>query len=80
MPPSVSFPIWKIASSVLENFSSVNWRALIDTPRTGIGEGGELGVEVGEETTPLEFGTPQYGHPQGARDPRFIQFGLKLYF
>ena len=35
---------------------------------------------IGEEPTPLEFGTPQFGQPQGARDPRFIQFGLKFYF
>lgn len=36
--------------------------------------------QISEEPTPLEFGTPQFGFPQGARDPRFIQFGLKFYF
>jgi hypothetical protein len=35
---------------------------------------------ISEEPTPLEFGTPEYGFPKGARDPRFIQFGLKFYF
>jgi hypothetical protein len=28
----------------------------------------------------LEFGTPQFGFVQGARDPRFVQFALKFYF
>jgi hypothetical protein len=36
--------------------------------------------EISEEPQPLEFGTPQFGYPQGARDPRFIQFALKFYF
>jgi hypothetical protein len=35
---------------------------------------------IGEEPQPVEFGTPQFGFPQGARDPRFIQFALKFYF
>jgi len=35
---------------------------------------------IGEEPTPLEFGTPQFGQAQGARDPRFVQFALKFYF
>ena len=35
---------------------------------------------IGEEPVPLEFGTPQFGFVQGARDPRFIQFALKFYF
>jgi len=35
---------------------------------------------IGEEPQPLEFGTPQFGFPQGARDPRFIQFAMKFYF
>ena len=35
---------------------------------------------ISEEPQPLEFGTPQFGYPQGARDPRFIQFALKYYF
>jgi Carboxypeptidase regulatory-like domain/TonB dependent receptor len=36
--------------------------------------------EISEEPQPLEFGTPQYGYVQGARDPRFVQFALKFYF
>jgi hypothetical protein len=36
--------------------------------------------EISEEPQPLEFGTPQFGYTQGARDPRFIQFALKYYF
>ncbi len=36
--------------------------------------------QISEEPVPLEFGTPQYGLVQGARDPRFIQFALKFYF
>jgi hypothetical protein len=36
--------------------------------------------QIGEEPQPLEFGTPQFGYAQGARDPRFIQFALKFYF
>jgi hypothetical protein len=35
---------------------------------------------VGEEPQPVEFGTPQFGFAQGARDPRFVQFALKFYF
>lgn len=35
---------------------------------------------ISEEPVPLEFGTPQFGFTQGARDPRFIQFALKFYF
>jgi hypothetical protein len=35
---------------------------------------------IGEEPQPVEFGTPQFGFPQAARDPRFIQFALKFYF
>ena len=36
--------------------------------------------EISEEPQPVEFGTPQFGFPQGARDPRFIQLALKFYF
>jgi Carboxypeptidase regulatory-like domain/TonB dependent receptor len=36
--------------------------------------------QISEEPQPLEFGTPQFGFVQGARDPRFIQFALKFYF
>lgn len=35
---------------------------------------------ISEEPTSLEFGTPQFGAAQGARDPRFVQFALKFYF
>jgi hypothetical protein len=35
---------------------------------------------IGAEPQPLEFGTSQFGFPQGARDPRFIQFAMKFYF
>jgi hypothetical protein len=35
---------------------------------------------LGEEPQPVEFGTPQFGFAQGARDPRFVQFALKFYF
>jgi len=35
---------------------------------------------IGEEPQPVEFGTPQFGFPQGARDPRFVQFAMKFYF
>jgi len=35
---------------------------------------------IGAEPQPVEFGTPQFGFAQGARDPRFIQFALKFYF
>jgi hypothetical protein len=36
--------------------------------------------EISEEPQPVEFGTPQFGFPQGARDPRFVQLALKFYF
>ena len=36
--------------------------------------------QISEEPVPLEFGTPQFGLFQAARDPRFIQFALKFYF
>jgi len=36
--------------------------------------------QISEEPQPLEFGTPQFGFVQGARDPRLIQFALKFYF
>lgn len=35
---------------------------------------------ISEEPFPVEFGTPQFGYPIAARDPRFIQFALKFYF
>jgi hypothetical protein len=35
---------------------------------------------ISEEPQAVEFGTPQFGFPQAARDPRFIQFALKFYF
>lgn len=35
---------------------------------------------ISEEPVPLEFGTPQFGFAQGARDPRFIQLAVKFYF
>ena len=35
---------------------------------------------ISAEPFPVEFGTPQFGQAAGARDPRFIQFALKLYF
>ncbi len=41
-----------------------------------------LGPEgaISEEPQAVEFGTPQFGFPIAARDPRFIQFALKFYF
>jgi hypothetical protein len=35
---------------------------------------------ISEEPQAVEYGTPQFGFPQAARDPRFIQFALKFYF
>jgi hypothetical protein len=35
---------------------------------------------IGEEPQPVEFGTPQFGFAQGARDPRFVQLAVKFYF
>lgn len=35
---------------------------------------------ISEEPQAVEFGTPQFGYPQAARDPRFIQVALKFYF
>jgi Carboxypeptidase regulatory-like domain/TonB dependent receptor len=35
---------------------------------------------ISEEPQAVEFGTPQFGFAQAARDPRFIQFALKFYF
>jgi len=35
---------------------------------------------ISEEPVAVEFGTPQFGLPQAARDPRFIQFAMKFYF
>ncbi|MGB7434201.1 MAG: TonB-dependent receptor, partial [Candidatus Acidiferrum sp.] len=35
---------------------------------------------ISEEPQAVEFGTPQFGYPIAARDPRFIQFALKFYF
>jgi hypothetical protein len=41
-----------------------------------------LGPEgaISEEPQAVEFGTPEFGFPIAARDPRFIQFALKFYF
>ena len=36
--------------------------------------------EISQEPVAVEFGTPQFGLAQSARDPRFIQFALKFYF
>ena len=35
---------------------------------------------IGVEPVALEFGTPEFGQAQAARDPRFIQFAMKFYF
>jgi hypothetical protein len=35
---------------------------------------------ISEEPLAVEFGTPQFGQAQAARDPRFIQFAMKFYF
>ena len=35
---------------------------------------------ISQEPLAVEFGTPQFGQPQAARDPRFIQFAMKFYF
>ncbi|MGC2280053.1 MAG: TonB-dependent receptor [Candidatus Acidiferrales bacterium] len=35
---------------------------------------------ISEEPQAVEFGTPQFGFPNAARDPRFVQFALKFYF
>jgi Carboxypeptidase regulatory-like domain/TonB dependent receptor len=35
---------------------------------------------ISEEPQAVEYGTPQFGFPIAARDPRFIQFALKFYF
>jgi hypothetical protein len=35
---------------------------------------------ISEEPFAVEYGTPQFGLPAAARDPRFIQFALKFYF
>jgi hypothetical protein len=35
---------------------------------------------ISEQPVAVEYGTPQFGHPIAARDPRFIQFALKFYF
>ncbi len=40
---------------------------------------GQFG-EISQEPVAVEFGTPQFGQPQAARDPRFIQFAMKFYF
>jgi hypothetical protein len=35
---------------------------------------------ISEEPIALEWGTPQFGQAQAARDPRFVQFAMKFYF
>jgi len=35
---------------------------------------------ISQEPQAVEFGTPQFGRPVAARDPRFVQFALKFYF
>ena len=35
---------------------------------------------ISQEPLAVEFGTPQFGFAQSARDPRFIQFAMKFYF
>jgi len=35
---------------------------------------------ISEEPLAVEFGDAQFGQPQAARDPRFIQFAMKFYF
>jgi Carboxypeptidase regulatory-like domain/TonB dependent receptor len=35
---------------------------------------------ISEEPFAVEYGTPQFGQAQAARDPRFIQFAMKFYF
>ncbi|MBV8053255.1 MAG: TonB-dependent receptor [Acidobacteriaceae bacterium] len=38
------------------------------------------GGAISQEPVAVEFGTAQFGQPQAARDPRFIQFAMKFYF
>jgi Carboxypeptidase regulatory-like domain/TonB dependent receptor len=40
---------------------------------------GPIGA-ISEEPVAVEFGTSQFGMPQAARDPRFVQFAMKFYF
>jgi hypothetical protein len=40
---------------------------------------GQFG-EISQEPVAVEFGAPQFGQVQSARDPRFIQFAMKFYF
>jgi hypothetical protein len=35
---------------------------------------------ISQEPFAVEFGTTQFGQPQAARDPRFVQFAMKFYF
>jgi len=35
---------------------------------------------ISEEPIAVEWGTPQFGQAQAARDPRFVQFAMKFYF
>jgi hypothetical protein len=35
---------------------------------------------ISQEPLAVEFGTPQFGQAQAARDPRFVQFAMKFYF
>jgi hypothetical protein len=35
---------------------------------------------ISQEPVAVEFGNPQFGQAQAARDPRFVQFAMKFYF
>jgi hypothetical protein len=41
---------------------------------------GPIGALGQVEPVAIEVGTPQFGFPQAARDPRLIQFALKFLF
>ncbi|HET7207887.1 MAG TPA: TonB-dependent receptor [Terriglobales bacterium] len=41
---------------------------------------GPIGAAGQVEPVAIELGTPQFGQLQAARDPRFIQFGVKFYY
>lgn len=72
------FPFSKC--SHLANRSTLNFRAEFFNIWNHVNPLFEPVGLIGEEPQPLEFGTPQFGFAQGARDPRFIQFAVKFYF
>ncbi len=63
-------------TGALSGITVAPFLAIWNHPTLLLGQAGE----ISQEPVAVEFGTPEFGLPQAARDPRFIQFAMKFHF